>query len=185
MNERKGNLLKKVYVALFLVAVVTIVGVFASDLVEERARLEERSRFEERYCIEEGSRTPIPTGSPTPTWQEWRASAEEIPYMTLVHDAEQHKGTLVYYRGRVARVFDRPGEFQLMVDVRPDNKHPQDALVFLLRDKGAPVRVQNGDIIAFVGRMNGAVPFWCVMDGDEGKVVLDITPLALIIENEQ
>ena len=72
-----------------------------------------------------------------------------------------------------------------MVDVRPDNKHPQDALVFLLRDKGDPVRVQNGDIIAFVGRMNGAVPFWCVMGGDEGKVVLDFTPLALIIENEQ
>ncbi len=178
MNKRKGNLLKKVCVALFLVAVVTIVGVFASDLIEERARLEER------YCVEEGSRTPRPTGSPTPTWQEWRASAEEISYMTLVLHPEQYKGTLVYYRGSVVDVFDRPREFQLSVDVTPDDKHPSNALVFL-RYKAAPVRVQYGDIIAFVGRMNGAVSYSCIEGGDIGTLVLDITPLALIIENEQ
>ena len=182
MNKRKGNLLKKVYVAFFLVAVVTIVGVFASDLVEERARLEAWNRIE--ACIEEVSRTPRPTGSPTPTWQEWRASAEEIPYMTLVLYPEQYKGTLVYYRGRVEDVFDRPREFQLSVDVTPDDKHPSDALVFL-RYKAAPVRVQDGDIIAFVGRMNGAVSYSCIEGGDIGTLVLDITPLALIIENEQ
>ena len=178
MNKKEGNLLKKVYVALFLVAVVTIVVVFSSDLVEERFR------------------TPIPTRNPTPTWQEWQASAEgisymtlvrcaeEIPYMTLVRYAEQHKGKLVYYRGRVGHVFERRGEFQLSVDVTPDNKYPFDATVFL-RYKVAPGRVQFGDIIIFVGRMNGTVSYSSVMGTDVDSTVLDITALALTIEYEQ
>ena len=166
MHKREGNLLKKVYIALFLLAVVTLVGVFSSDLVEERFR------------------TPRPTRSPTPTWQEWKKSAEEIPYKTLVRYAEQHKGTLVYYRGSVEDVFKRRRQYQLSVDVTPDNKYPSDALVFL-RYKTASASVQYGDIIAFVGRMNGTVSFSSVMGGDVDGTALDITVLALVIESEQ
>ena len=166
MNKREGNLLKKAYIALLLLAVVTIVGIFSSDFVEE------------------WSLTLGPTRSPTPTWQEWRKSAEEISYQTLVRDAEQHKGKLVFYRGSVEDVFKRRGKFQLSVDVTPDNKYPSDALVFL-RYKTASASVQYGDIIAFVGRMNGTVSESSVMRGDVDSTALDITVLALVVEIEQ
>ena len=166
MHKREGNLLKKVYIALFLLAVVTLVGVFSSDLVEERFR------------------TPRPTRSPTPTWQEWKKSAEEIPYKTLVRYAEQHKGTLVYYRGSVEDVFKRRRQYQLSVDVTPDNKYDWDATAFL-RYKAVSGNVHFGDIIAFVGRMNGTVSFSSVMGGDVDGTALDITVLALVIESEQ
>ena len=102
----------------------------------------------------------------------------------MVRYAEQHKGTLVYYRGSVEDVFKRRRQYQLSVDVTPDNKYPSDALVFL-RYKTASASVQYGDIIAFVGRMNGTVSFSSVMGGDVDGTALDITVLALVIESEQ
>ena len=128
------------------------------------------------------TRTPTPTPRPTPTFEEWKESAEKIPYETLFRYAEQNTGKLVYYRGRVIRVREDQGDFQLHVDVTLG-----DFLLFwgntvFLRHNKAPVRVLKGDIIAFVGWMNGTVTYESVTDGS--VTLPDITVLSLIIESE-
>ena len=129
---------------------------------------------------------PTPTGptktpAPTPTWEEWKESAEEIPYETLFRYAEDHKGKRVYYRGKVVQVIERRGDFQLRVNVTPGDYGFWDDTVFLRYDD-APVRILEDDIIAFVGGMNGTVTYESVLGGN--ITIPDITVLSLIIESE-
>ena len=127
--------------------------------------------------------TPPPTSTPlpTPTFEEWKESAEEIPYRTLFRYAEQNVGKRVFYRGEVVQVIEDQGDFQLRVNVTPGDYGFWSDTVFL-RDVDAPVRILEGDIIAFVGRMNGTFTYETVMGG---KVTIpDITVVSLIIESE-
>ena len=124
---------------------------------------------------------PTPTLTPTPTWQEWKESAEEIPYQTLFRYAEEHKGKSVYYRGKVIQVIENGNDFQLRVNVTKGEYGQWDDTVFLRYDD-APVRILGEDIIAFVGTMNGTITYETVLGGE--VTIPDITVLYLIIESE-
>ena len=123
--------------------------------------------------------TITPTPPPTPTWEEWKDSAEEIPYEELFRYAESHKGTLVYYRGKVIQVIEKGKDFQLRVNVTAGEYDIWSDTVFVRYDD-APVRILNDDIIHFVGRMNGTVTYESVLGGN--ITIPDISVLSLQIE---
>ncbi len=111
---------------------------------------------------------PVVTPAPTPTlkqWQTLQASSHQIPYATLFRYAEQHEGKQVYYRGKVIQVIEQNGNYQLRVNVTSDNNGWWSDTV-LLRYWGAPVRILEDDIVAFVGTMNGTVTYESVLGGE-------------------
>ena len=125
--------------------------------------------------------TATPTPGPTPTWDEWKKSAEEIPYEELFRYAEDHEGKRVYYRGKVVQVLESRGDFQLRVNVTSGEYGLWDDTVFVRYDD-PPVRILEEDIIEFVGRMNGTVTYESVLGGE--ITIPDITVLSLKIETE-
>ena len=127
------------------------------------------------------TRTPASTPGPTPTWEEWKASAEEIPYKTLFRYAEENKGKRVFYRGVVVQVIEDEGDFRLRVNVTPGDYGFWTDTVYL-RYADAPVRVLEEDIISFVGRMNGTVTYESIMGAE--ITIPYISVGALIIETE-
>ena len=111
---------------------------------------------------------------PTLTFTQWKMRAEEIPYDTLLRNAEQHKGKLVYFRGMVGFVNEFSGTSEIKVRVRKGGYTDWDTdSEVLLKYRNPAVRVLEGDIVTFVGEMEGV---WGL-----GQVP-EITLIALEIE---
>lgn len=127
------------------------------------------------------SPTVTPTPGPTPTWAQWKESAEEIPYDDLFRYSEDHEGKRVYYQGSVIQVMERQGHARLRVNVTPAGFGLYSDTVYL-RYADPPVRVLEGDLIEFVGRMNGTYTYESVMGAD--ITIPDLTVLSLIINSE-
>ena len=125
--------------------------------------------------------TPTPLPTATPAFSGWKAQAEEMPYKTLFRYAEDNTGKLIYYEGSVAQVIEAEGGFQLRVDVTPAGLGLWTDTVFLYYPD-PPVRVLEGDLIEFVGRMNGTITYESVMGAD--ITIPELTVLSLIINSE-
>ena len=126
-------------------------------------------------------RPPTATPRPTPTWEEWQDIAEEIPYKTLFRYAEQNKGKIVRYRGKVIQVLERRGDYQLRVNVTKGEHGFWEDTVWLQYDD-APVRILDDDIVSFVGRMNGPRTLKTVLGGT--TTLPEISVIQLVIETE-
>ena len=137
--------------------------------------------------VRTGDNTPRPTSTPTPlptatpTFSEWKAQAEEIPYKTLFRYAEENTGKLVYYEGNVVQVIEGRGGLQLRVNVTLGGVGLWTDIVFL-RYADPPVRVLDGDLIEFIGRMNGTITYESIFGAD--VTIPDITVLSLTINSE-
>lgn len=125
--------------------------------------------------------TPTPLPTATPAFSEWKAQAEEMPYRTLFRYAEDNTGKLIYYEGSVVQVIEAEGGFQLRVDVTPVGLGLWTDTVFL-HYPDPPVRVLEGDLIEFVGRMNGTITYELVMEVD--ITIPELIVLSLIINSE-
>ena len=125
--------------------------------------------------------TITPTPFPTPTWEEMKESALGLSYEDLFRYAENHRGKLVYYRGKVVQVMESRGDFQLRVNVTSGEYGFWEDTVFLRYDD-APVRILEDDVVAFVGIMNGTITYESVLGGE--ITIPDITVVELIIEDE-
>jgi len=125
--------------------------------------------------------TATPTPGPTPTWAQWKESAEEISYDDLFRYAEDHEGKRVYYQGSVVQVMESGGRAQLRVNVTPAGFGLYIDTVFL-RYADPPVRVLEGDLVEFVARMNGTITYESVMGAD--ITIPDLTVLSLVINSE-
>ena len=95
-----------------------------------------------------------PTDAPTPslTFAQWKNAADTIPYETLLRQAEQYEGEVVYFRGRVALI---PNEGELWVYVARDQltgSWNEEKMVLRYRD--ALVRVLEDDMVSFVAIMD-------------------------------
>ena len=102
-------------------------------------------------------------------------------YKTLFRYAEDNTGKLVYYEAKVAQVIESRGGLQLRVNVTPGGLGLWTDTVFL-RYADPPVRVLEGDLIEFIGRMNGTITYESVMGAD--ITIPDITVLSLTINSE-
>ena len=124
-----------------------------------------------------------PTATPTATltFSEWKAKAEEIPYKTLFRYAEDNTGKLVYYRGSVIQVMEGRGGLQLRVNVTPGGFGFWIDTVFL-RYADPPVRVLEGDLIEFIGRMDGTHTYESIWGAN--ITIPDLTVFSLIINSE-
>ena len=124
-----------------------------------------------------------PTATPTATltFSEWKAKAEEMPYKTLFRYAEDNTGKLVYYEAKVAQVIEGRGGFQMRVNVTPVGLGLWDDTVFL-HYADPPVRVLEGDLIEFVGRMRGTITYESFMGAN--ITVPELTVLSLTINSE-
>ena len=125
--------------------------------------------------------TVTPTPGPTPTWAQWKESAEEIPYDDLFRYAEDHEGKRVYYRGSVMQVMESGGRARLRVNVTPAGFGFYIDTVYL-RYADPPVRVLEGDLIEFVGKMNGTHTYESILGAN--ITIPDLTVMSLIINSE-
>ena len=119
----------------------------------------------------------VPTS--TPRWNHWPDTAKQISYKELFRYAESYKGEKVYYKAKVIQTIENDGDFTLRAYVTPINHILwEDAI--LLDYNNAPVRVLEGDIVHFVGIMEGLVTYEAALG--YSVTVPSITILKLIIE---
>ena len=119
------------------------------------------------------------------TWEEWRASAQEVPYRTLFRYAEDYEGELLYYRGKVVQVIEVEGEqreFQLRVSVTADDNSIWWTDTMFLFYEDAPVRPLEDDIVEFVGWGAGVLTYTSTTDTE--ITIPSLVVASLIIEEE-
>ena len=104
-----------------------------------------------------------------------------MPYKTLFRYAEDNTGKLVYYEAKVAQVIEGRGGFQMRVNITPVGLGLWDDTVFL-HYADPPVRVLEGDLIEFVGRMRGTITYESFMGAN--ITVPELTVLSLTINSE-
>ncbi len=168
-NKKSSCLKSAARVALVIVAVFVIVS-FASIVISPFTTGPPNT-----------SQRPSTPG-PTPTWTQWKESAEEIPYDDLFRYAEDHKGKRVYYQGIVIQTLQRDDDAQLRVNVTTPHTALFDLNLVFLHYNDPPVRVLEGDQVEFVGRMNGTITYESIMGAE--ITIPELIVLSLIINSE-
>ena len=129
------------------------------------------------------TKTPLPTATATPTWEEWKEQAEEIPYKTLYRYAEDNVGKLVFFRGKVIQVREQgEGDAIMRIGVTQDSIGLWSADVVYVRYRNMTTRVLEDDIVAFVGEMKGLKTYKTIMGGS--VTIPEFEVFSLIIESE-
>lgn len=120
------------------------------------------------------TRSTKETPVPSLTFSQWKVQAEEISHATLLRYGEQHKGKLVYFRGRVGFVNEFSSASEIKVRVRQGGFPNWDTDSEVLLRYGNPaVRVLEADIVTFIGEMEGVWAF---------DQIPEITLIALEVE---
>ncbi|MDE0076269.1 MAG: hypothetical protein OXO50_02055 [Caldilineaceae bacterium] len=111
------------------------------------------------------------------TYDEWLELSEDISYDDLTGYWDSHLDAVVNYRGRILEVFATTDDTRFRVAVTYDEAW-QDEI--FLRLKETEAGIAKGDVISFVGRVNGLVTYQSVL-GQE-LTIPDITIYALQVE---
>ena len=149
----------------------------------------------------EPTNTPTPTPTrvpptPVPTFEEWRSMAQDsIPYDDLYRYVEEYLGDLVYYKASIVQVqpaesweewsertqtyVTRTPEYDYLLTVSitlPEHGYYWEDQVFV---QYSGPRLLNGDIIEFVGQVEGLFDYY----GSQGPPELSAKVVRLITKS--
>ena len=111
------------------------------------------------------------------TYDEWLELSEDVSYDDLMGYWDRHPDAVVNYRGRILEVFATTDDTRFRVAVTYDEAW-QDEI--FLRLKETEAGISKGDVISFVGRVNGLVTYQSVLGRE--LTIPDITIYALQVE---
>ena len=100
--------------------------------------------------------TPAAVPSPTPSFDELKTQAAQIPYNDLFRNNETHVGKQVWYRAKVVQVLEEgQDEFHLRANVT-EREYLWDDTVFLFY---SGPRILEEDVIEFVGTVEELIDY--------------------------
>ncbi len=111
------------------------------------------------------------------TYDEWLEVSEDVSYDDLMRHWDRHPDAVVNYRGRILEVFATNDDTRFRLAVTYDEAW-QDEI--FLRLKQTEAGISKGDVISFVGRVNGLVTYQSVLGRE--LTIPDITIYSFQVE---
>lgn len=115
-----------------------------------------QGKLRDATAANSSSDEPTVTPVPTLTFAEWKGAAEVIDYDTLLDQADQNEGKIVYFRGQIGHIASATeSHVEMWVYVSGDSSagiYDEDQVVLHYRDMTVSVEVD--DVISFVAVMD-------------------------------
>lgn len=111
------------------------------------------------------------------TFEEWLGLAREVPYDDLFQDPDRYLGEIVLFTGEIQEVIVTESDTRLQIAVTWDEAWED--FVFV-RYRGAAMELARGQVVSFVGRVNGTIDYIPV--SGRMSTSLDISSYAIQVE---
>ncbi|MDE0463306.1 MAG: hypothetical protein OXH93_12900 [Caldilineaceae bacterium] len=111
------------------------------------------------------------------TFEEWLGLAREVPHDDLFQDPDRYLGEIVRFTGEIQEVIVTESDTRLQIAVTWDEAWED--FVFV-RYRGAAMELARGQVVSFVGRVNGTIDYIPV--SGRMSTSLDISSYAIQVE---
>ena len=111
------------------------------------------------------------------TFEEWLGVAREVSYDDLFQDPNRYLGEIVRFTGEIQEIIVTESDTRLQIAVTWDEAWED--FVFV-RSRGAAMELARGQVVSFVGRVNGTIDYIPV--SGRMSTALDISSYAIQVE---